>query len=131
MFGSNEAGRHGKGAAQTAHQLFGAVWGVAEGLTGYCYALPTVNATVTGKVPMASLKQYVNNFIQCAKDRQDLTFLVTEVGCGLAGFTVDQVAPLFSECADLDNVFLPKSFAETLIRKGLYQQPPEEPSSTC
>lgn len=107
VFGSNIQGAHGGGAAWYAHKKFGAEWGVGEGLTGRTYALPTME----GK---ESLKKSVDNFIACAKLHPELTFLVTAVGCGIAGYTPDEVAPLFKEATSLENVYLPQVFYSSL-----------------
>ena len=107
VFGSNIQGAHGGGAAWFAHKAFGAEWGVGEGLTGRTYALPTMEGE-------ASLKKAVENFIACAKQHPELTFLVTAVGCGIAGYTPNEVAPLFKEALTLENVYLPEVFIEVL-----------------
>ena len=107
VFGSNKQGMHGGGAAWVASQRFGAEWGVGEGLTGRCYALPTME----GK---ASLVHAVEHFTACAHDNPSLVFLVTAVGCGIAGYTAAEVAPLFREASLLDNVYLPQTFWEYL-----------------
>ena len=107
VFGSNIQGAHGGGAAWYAHKQFGAEWGVGEGLTGRTYALPTME----GK---ASLKKAVDHFIACAKEHPELIFLVTAVGCVIAGYTPDEVAPLFKEATSLENVFLPEVFYSSL-----------------
>jgi hypothetical protein len=107
VFGSNIQGAHGGGAAWYAHKNFGAEWGVGEGLTGRTYALPTME----GK---ASLKKAVDHFIACAKQHPELTFLVTAVGCGIAGYRPNEVAPLFKEATSLENVFLPEVFYSSL-----------------
>ena len=105
VFGSNIQGAHGGGAAWYAHKKFGAKWGVGEGLTGRTYALPTMEGD-------ASLKKAVEHFIACAKAHPELTFLVTAVGCGIAGYTPAEVAPLFREATTLENVYLPQVFWE-------------------
>lgn len=107
VFGSNIQGAHGGGAAWFAHKRFGAEWGVGEGLTGRTYALPTMEGA-------ASLKQAVEHFTACAKAHPELTFLVTAVGCGIAGYTPNQVAPLFREATQLENVYLPQSFWDVM-----------------
>ena len=103
VFGSNIQGAHGGGAAKYAYQKFGAEWGVGEGLTGRTYALPTMEGN-------ASMKRAVEHFIDCAKAHPEFTFLVTAVGCGIAGYTPDEVAPLFREATSLENVYLPQVF---------------------
>ena len=100
-------GMHGGGAARYANKNFGAEWGVGEGLTGRTYALPTME----GK---ASMKQAVEHFTSCAKEHPELTFLVTAIGCGIAGYTPEEVAPLFKDAAQLENVYLPQLFWENL-----------------
>ena len=105
VFGSNIQGAHGGGAAWFAHKKYGAEWGVGEGLTGRTYALPTMEGD-------ASLKKAVEHFIACAKAHPELTFLVTAVGCGIAGYTPAEVAPLFREATTLKNVYLPHVFWE-------------------
>ena len=107
VFGSNIQGAHGGGAAWYAHKKFGAEWGVGEGLTGRTYALPTMEGE-------ASLKKAVDNFIACAKTHPGLVFLVTAVGCGIAGYTPSEVAPLFKEATSLENVYLPQVFWDVL-----------------
>lgn len=99
VFGSNLAGIHGAGAALHAKQVHGAVMGVGEGLTGFSYALPTKDENIRTR-SLGDVAKSVVSFIQCAKDNPDLTFIVTAVGTGLAGFTVAQIAPLFEHAPD-------------------------------
>ena len=103
VFGSNVQGMHGGGAAWYAAKHFGAEWGVGEGLTGRCYALPTMEG-------MSSMEHAVGRFTECARQHPELIFLVTAVGCGIAGYTPKEVAPLFREAAQLENVYLPEVF---------------------
>lgn len=91
VFGSNIHGMHGGGAARIAYMKFGAKWGVGEGLTGQSYALPTMEGGVD------YIAEKVQNFLACAKAHPELTFLVTKVACGIAGFTIEEIAPLFTE----------------------------------
>ena len=107
VFGSNIQGAHGGGAAWYAYKHFGAKWGVGEGLTGRTYALPTMEGEM-------ALKKAVDHFIDCAKQHPELTFLVTAVGCGIAGYTPEEVAPLFREATSLENVYLPQVFWDIL-----------------
>ena len=107
VFGSNKQGMHGGGAAWVAHKKFGAEWGVGEGLTGRTYALPTMEGS-------ASMKKAVEQFTDCARRHPELTFLVTAVGCGIAGYTPQEVAPLFRAAAGLENVYLPEMFWKEL-----------------
>ena len=113
VFGSNESGRHGKGAAKTAMK-WGAKYGVAEGLQGRTYAIPTVNASISNHLKIEKIKVYVDRFIKVVKERKDLHFLVTEIGCGLAGMNHKDIAPLFKEIINEENVSLPKKFIKIL-----------------
>ena len=99
VFGSNLAGRHGKGAALAARQQYGAVYGVGVGRTGNAYAIPTKDARLR-VLPIATIAQHVGDFLTYASQHPELTFLVTRVGCGLAGYTDDQIAPLFAGAPD-------------------------------
>lgn len=111
VFGSNLQGHHGGGAARLAHEKFGAIWGLGVGLAGQSYAIPTMHGGVD------AIKPYVDQFIEMAKVMRDKKFYVTKIGCGIAGFKVEQMAPLFKDALELENVALPKEFVECL-RKG-------------
>ena len=104
VFGSNLAGAHGGGAARIAMDKFGAVWGQGVGLQGQSYAIPTMQGGVE------TIKPYVDEFIEFAKMHPEYKFLVTRIGCGIAGFTDEEIAPLFKDAQPLENVWLPKSF---------------------
>jgi hypothetical protein len=104
VFGSNLAGAHGGGAARLAYQRFGAVWGQGVGLQGQSYGIPTMQGGVE------TIKPYVDEFIEFARQHQELRFLVTRIGCGIAGFEPEEIAPLFAEAIDLENVILPADF---------------------
>ncbi len=108
VFGSNTEGRHGKGAAKLALDRFGARWGDAEGLTGQCYALPTVGHRLS-RLSLTEIAKYAANFIQCAREHPELTFFLTLVGCGLAGHRPETIGPLFKDCPP--NVIKPREFA--------------------
>jgi ribosomal protein S27AE len=110
VFGSNESGVHGRGAAKTAMQ-FGAKYGVGIGLSGNTYALPTVEKLNPYTVlPLEKIQTYINEFINFAKCHNELIFLVTEIGCGLAGLTVEEIAPMFKRAMNIDNIKLPIRF---------------------
>jgi hypothetical protein len=94
VFGSNEAGIHGAGAAKTAMEKYGAVYGVGEGLHGRSYAIPTKDARIK-TLQLHMVAYYVERFIAFARRHLDMQFFVTRIGCGLAGFTDDQIGPLF------------------------------------
>lgn len=104
VFGSNLGGMHGGGAARTAYENFGAVWGEGVGHFGKTYAIPTMQGGVE------TIKPYVDQFIAYAAEHPELTFYVTRIGCGIAGFRDDEIAPLFNDCRNMNNVVLPKSF---------------------
>ncbi len=108
VFGSNLQGRHGGGAARMAHQRFGAEWGVGTGPTGQTYAIPTMHGGVE------AIKPYVDEFIEYAESHPQNRFLVTRVGCGIAGFTDSQIAPLFAGALRLPNVSLPLDWLKIL-----------------
>ena len=112
VFGSNLAGFHGGGAARIAYEQFGAEWGVGVGRTGQCYAIPTMQGGVE------TIRPYVNEFIRYAEQHPELTFLVTRIGCGIAGFTDEQIAPLFAAARNLPNVALPEGWRELSIRNN-------------
>lgn len=108
VFGSNLTGMHGGGAAAIAHRCFGAVWGKGVGLYGQSYAIPTMQGGVK------TVKPYVDEFIEFAKNHPELRFLVTKIGCGIAGFREEQIAPLFAEAIDVKNIILPHDFVEII-----------------
>ena len=104
VFGSNLAGAHGGGAALLAYRKFGAIWGQGVGLQGQSYGIPTMHGGVD------AIKPYVDEFIEFAKTRPDLTFLVTRVGCGIAGFTNEEMSPLFAKAHEVENIVLPSGW---------------------
>lgn len=104
VFGSNLAGAHGGGAALLAYRKFGAIWGQGVGLQGQSYGIPTMHGGVD------AIKPYVDEFIEFAKTRPDLTFLVTRVGCGIAGFTNEEISPLFAKAHEVENIVLPSGW---------------------
>lgn len=105
VFGSNASGAHGAGAARTAHELFGAVWGEGHGLHGRSYAIDTMSGWDV-------LRDEAATFLAFAREHPDLTFLLTPVGCGIAGYTAREVAPLFADHPP--NVRLPEEFADVV-----------------
>lgn len=108
VFGSNLQGHHGGGAARVAMQRFGAIWGQGIGLQGQCYAIPTMQGGVE------TVKPYVAQFIDFAKEHKELFFYVTRIGCGIAGFKDQDMAPLFADALTIENVCLPESFAKII-----------------
>jgi hypothetical protein len=107
VFGSNAGGMHGAGAARTAVERFGAVWGEGHGLHGQSYAIDTMSG-------LAVIEREVATFLAFAAGHPELEFLVTEIGCGIAGFTPAEIAPLFRGARE--NVLLPERFAAVLER---------------
>lgn len=112
VFGSNALGYHTGGASGTARKKFGAVWGQAEGLQGQCYAIPVDYGKDVRKDK--EVKEAVERFIAFAKANPDLFFLVTRVGCGIAGYHDEEIAQFFVGALELKNVSLPKSFVDAL-----------------
>lgn len=110
VFGSNLQGMHCGGAARTAVQKFGAIMGQGEGMQGQSYAIPTMQGGVE------TIKPYVDRFIELASEWDQTTFYVTRIGCGIAGFTDEEIAPLFDKAFDLYNVRLPESFVKIIVR---------------
>ena len=108
VFGSNIQGMHMGGAARVAYSKFGAEWGNGEGLQGQSYALPTMEGIESTEVA-------VRHFTICAKEHPELKFFVTPVGCGIARYAPEDIAPMFKDAAELDNVYLPVSFWKVLM----------------
>lgn len=107
VFGSNHAGRHGAGAARHARQYFGAVYGIGEGRTGNAYAIPTKDKRLKVR-PLSLIDESVQRFIGYAKTHPELQFTVTRIGCGLAGYTDREIAPMFAKAPD--NCELPEGW---------------------
>ena len=101
MFGSNLSGMHGGGAALIAYRKFGAIWGQGVGLQGQSYGIPTMQGGVE------TIRPYVDEFIAFAKAHREQTFLVTRIGCGIAGFRNEEIAPLFEAAHGEENIILP------------------------
>ena len=108
VFGSNLRGWHQGGAAKHAHRYFGAIWGQGVGLQGQSYAIPTMQGDIE------TIKPYVDDFIVYAQAHPELRFLVTRIGCGIAGFKDEEIAPLFRKALCLDNIVLPYEFVKVL-----------------
>lgn len=108
VFGSNLEGAHGGGAAYIAYRSFGAVWGQGVGLQGQSYGIPTMQGGVE------TIRPYVDEFLQFASEHPEYLFLVTRIGCGIAGFDTEEIAPLFREALPMENVLLPRDFVAVL-----------------
>lgn len=113
VFGSNEAGRHGKGAALVAIRNFGAKRGQGYGRQGQSFAIPTKSAEMK-TLRLSTIKVSVDKFICYANNNKHLSFLVTRIGCGLAGYKDTEIAPLFKEALNTPNISLPLSFVKIL-----------------
>ena len=111
VFGSNLAGRHGKGAALFAKQNHGAIYGVGRGLQGNSYAIPTKDHNLK-TLPLGEISFYVHSFLLFAEENSDMIFNVTPIGCGLAGYRYSDIAPMFEKCPN--NVRLPREFQEVI-----------------
>lgn len=107
VFGSNSGGFHSGGAAAQAMKSFGAVWGQGEGLQGQSYAIPTMEG-------LGEMEAAIRRFTVFATEHPNTRFLVTRIGCGIAGYPVEQVANLFRDCISLENVALPSDFWDVL-----------------
>lgn len=111
VFGSNLRGLHMGGAALTAVRFFGAEIGKGEGIQGQSYAIPTMQGGVE------TIRPYVDRFLDFAGEWDQNTFLVTRIGCGIAGFTPEEIAPLFDRALDMYNVVLPEDFFNILVAR--------------
>ena len=109
VFGSNLEGAHLGGAARTAVKEFGAIMGQGVGLQGQSYAIPTMQGGPD------TIRPHVENFIQFAKQHPEMTFLVTRIGCGVAGFKPAEIAPLFAGAIEVNNIHLPKDFWAEIV----------------
>ena len=111
VFGSNLQGYHGGGAARLAMNQWGAVWGQGTGLQGQTYAIPTMQGGI------GTIRPYIDQFIKFAQNDPERTFLVTEIGCGIAGFRPADIAPLFKYAINIPNIWLPQRFWEILQKE--------------
>lgn len=110
VFGSNLEGNHAGGAARVALERFGAIMGQGVGIQGQSYAIPTMQGGIE------TIKPYVDQFIDLAWEWDQNTFYITRIGCGIAGFTDEEIAPLFDRAYDFYNIRLPESFANIIRR---------------
>lgn len=115
-FGSNQGGKHGKGAAKTA-MGWGAIYGQSEGLQGRTYGIPTKDKSIRRTLSIKEITPYVDRYIEFCKTRPDIIFWTTEIGCGLAGYKPKDIAPLFEKAIDVPNIFLPERFWHKLLKK--------------
>jgi hypothetical protein len=115
VFGSNLAGIHGAGAALHARRYYGARLGAGVGRTGNAYGIPTKDHDVQTSLSLTTVKAHVDDFLRYAQSHPELRFRLTAIGCGLAGFTVEQIAPLM--CNAPNNVRFPPEFRAVLEHK--------------
>lgn len=113
VFGSNLAGRHGAGSAKYALMYHGAIYGQGKGLQGKSYGIPTKDAHLL-PLPLADIKKYIHEFLMYAREHRGTLFVVVEIGCGLAGFKPEQIAPMFVSATP--NVHLPASFVNIICK---------------
>jgi hypothetical protein len=113
VFGSNFAGLHGAGAAALAHKKFGAVWGKGVGLYGQSYALPTKDHQII-TLALTDIEYQIDLFLGTVNCFPQLEFLVTKIGCGLAGYDSQDIATLFKGRDIPSNVILPESFSKII-----------------
>lgn len=123
VFGSNLRGMHGAGAARDAMDYYGAAWGVGEGPQGQSYAIPTKDEWLR-PAPLDEIKMHVNDFLDYARDHGDEEFFVTKIGCGFAGYSEDQIAPMFafapSNC-ELPDGWRPAYYRESSMTRFVLQ----------
>jgi len=119
VFGSNEAGRHGKGAAKKALEQYGAIYGKGVGLQGRSYAIPTKGQDTNRRLytlPLDAIKKYVDDFIEFANETPGNLYWLTPIGCGLAGYTPKDIGPLFDGAPA--NIILPQEFRPFAKKRG-------------
>ena len=117
VFTSNLIGYHSGETSLIALHRFGAIWGQAEGPQGQCYAIPVdIRGEAIDNVSNY-LKRHIRKFLEYAKEHQEKEFLVTKIGCGIAGFDEDFIALFFSDALQIRNICLPKSFCTYLTEK--------------
>lgn len=108
VFGSNLAGSHGGGAARCAYEHFGAQWGVGTGIQGQSYAIPTMHGG------LEDIRPYVDEFLDYAQSHPEKQFLLTRIGCGIAGFRDSSMAPLFLRAMEMPNISIPAEWLPIL-----------------
>lgn len=111
VFGSNLAGRHGRGAALSARRLHGAEYGVGEGLTGDSYAIPTKDEDLRA-LPLSNIAESIDEFIIFAEGNIDMLFFVTPIGTGLAGHPIGRIANMFKAHKMSSNIVFTKEWFE-------------------
>jgi hypothetical protein len=113
VFGSNEAGIHGAGAANLAYHRFSAAMYQGFGLSGQSFAIPTKDSTIN-TLDLETIQFYINRFEDFVRKHPSLQYMITRIGCGLAGYTAEDIAPMFKNFMDLENIYLPEDFIEII-----------------
>lgn len=119
VYSSNLSGIHGAGAANTAFNLFGAVWGQGIGHFGQSYGIPTKDKDVITRLSLPVIEKHVRDFIRYAKSNPDLIFYVINIGCNYAKYKPSDIAPMFIEARTMKNIYLTKEFWDNMT-PGLY-----------
>lgn len=114
VFGSNEGGKHGAGAAKLAAEKFGAIHGQGFGPMGKSFGIPTKAWSISNVLPPAVIECYAARFCEYAAEHKDKQFLVTQIGCGLAGYKPEEIAPFFALADDIHNISLPQCFWDVI-----------------
>lgn len=114
IFGSNKSGIHLAGLAKYCLDNFGAIYGQGEGLQGQCYAFPTKGYKIE-KISINEIEKGIPKLIKCINENKDKVFYLTKVGTCLAGYTIEDIAPLFKDFINFENVVLPKDFYDIII----------------
>ena len=118
VFGSNESGLHGGGAANLAYHNFGATMYQGLGLSGNSFAIPTKDWLVD-TLDLKTIQFYVNRFEQFVRTHPSLEYMITRIGCGIAGYTAEEIAPMFKNFVDLENIYLPEDFIKIINNLNL------------
>lgn len=113
VFGSNLRGAHGAGAAFIARRDYGAALGQGIGVTGSCYAIPTKDENIRS-MDLFRINEHVCDFVTYVQNHPNLKFFITKVGCGLAGFKSEEIAPMFHQIAENENCSFPEEWAPYL-----------------
>lgn len=121
VFGSNLSGLHAGGAARFAYERFGAMWGKGNGIQGKSYAIPTMAEGIERPLTLEEMRPYIEEFIVFAKNTPECRFMVTPIGCGIAGFKPADIAPLFANAIHVENIWLPGEFWAELINEETHQ----------
>ena len=116
VFGSNTEGWHGAGLAKTCKEIYGAIQYIGEGRQGQCYAIPTKERDESKPkpalktMPLDKIYNHIRTFVKYAQEHPEITYLVSPIGCGYAGYKPKQIAPLFASATDIECIRLPKEF---------------------